>query len=147
MTKRWQAVGTSMIVMALISVSSAAVAQRTTVVGTAYGTYEIVADSGDVYELVPDEKGGELAGLDGMRVSASGMLEVAGGRMILRVLSFSVLDEEPQDMGEMMEEQPLDPEPMMEDGYLPGEEPLLEEEPMTEQEYLEGEPPEDMLPE
>ncbi|HRT44430.1 MAG TPA: hypothetical protein P5054_04535 [Desulfomonilia bacterium] len=141
---RW-AVGTFLIAIALAYMSSAAAAQHTTVVGIAYGTYEIVADSGEVYELVADEKGSELAGLDGLRVRANGMLEVSGGRMILQVLSYSVLEEEPRYQDGMMEEELPEDGPLMEDGYPPEEEPFLEEESMSEQEYPEGENPEDML--
>ncbi|HQO79725.1 MAG TPA: hypothetical protein PKW48_01625 [Deltaproteobacteria bacterium] len=101
---RW-AVGTFLIAIALAYMSSAAAAQHTTVVGIAYGTYELVTDSGEVYELVADEKGSELAGLDGLRVRANGMLEVSGGRMILQVLSYSVLEEEPRYQDGMMEEE------------------------------------------
>ena len=66
---RW-AVGTFLIAIALAYMSSAAAAQHTTVVGIAYGTYELVTDSGEVYELVADEKGSELAGLDDSGVVA-----------------------------------------------------------------------------
>ncbi len=151
MRKRWWAVGLCMAVMALVSVASVAVAQRTTVVGIACGTYEIVADSGDVYEVVADEKGTELAGLDGMRVSASGLLDIDGGRMILQVMSYAVLDDDLLDRDEMTGQEPF--EPMTEDDYPPeedpfsGEEPYFEEEPLDEREYLDGEPPEDLLPE
>lgn len=151
MMKRWRAVGVCLAVMALASVASVAMAQRTIVVGTAYGTYEIVSDSGDVYEVVADEKGGELAGLDGMRVSVSGLLDVSGGRMILQVISYAVLEDQLLDRDEMIGQEPF--EPMAEDDYppeeepFPGEEPYFEEEPLTEREYLDGEPPEDMLPE
>lgn len=151
MRKRWWAVGVCMIAMALVSMASAAMAQRTIVVGIAYGTYEIVADSGEVYEVVADEKGSELAGLDGARVSASGLLDADGGRMVLQVLSYSVLDDGLMDRDEMIGQEPLDP--VMEDNHqqeediLSGEEPYFEEEPLTEQEYFDGEPPEDMLPE
>ncbi len=151
MRKRWRTVGVCMAVVALVSVASVAVAQRTTVVGIAYGTYEIVADSGDVYEVVADEKGSELAGLDGMRVSASGLLDIDSGRMILQVMSYKVLEDQLLDQDEIIGQEPL--EPMMEDDYPPEEDPFpeevpyFEEEPLAEREYLDGEPPEDMLPE
>ncbi len=147
---RW-AVGVCMTVVALVSMASAAMAQRTTVVGIAYGTYEIVADSGEVYDVVADEKGSELAGLDGARVSASGVLDADGGRMILQILSYSVLDDGLLDQDEMIGQEPFDP--VMEDDYqqeeelFSGEDPYPEERPLTEREYLDGEPSEDMLPE
>ncbi len=151
MRKRWWTVGVCMAVVALVSVASVAVAQRTTVVGIAYGTYEIVADSGDVYEVVADEKGSELAGLDGMRVSASGLLDIDSGRMILQVMSYKVLEDQLLDQDEMIGQEPF--EPMMEDDYppeedlFPDQEPYFEEEPLAEREYLDGDLPGDMLPE
>lgn len=151
MMKMWWAVGVCMAVMVLSSVASVAVAQRTTVVGTAYGTYEIVSDSGDVYEVVADEKGSELAGLDGMRVSASGLLDIDGGRMILQVMSYAVLNDRLLDQDGIIEQEPFDS--MLEDDYrleedpFSGEDPYFEEDPLTEREYLDGEPPEYMLSE
>jgi hypothetical protein len=65
--------------------------------------------------------------------------------MILQVLSYSVLEEEPRYQDGMMEEELPEDGPLMEDGYPPEEEPFLEEESMSEQEYPEGENPEDML--
>ena len=136
MNKRLRAL---VVFLALMSLPFAAAAQRITVVGTVYGTYEIVTDSGEVYEVAADEKGGELAELDGMRVRASGVLEVEGGDMILQVLSYSLLDEEPYDEEEMIEEQPLEAGPPVEEDYLLEEDGVIPEEEYLEEELLEEE--------
>lgn len=149
MIKGWRSAGICVFAVALMLVPSAVFAQYTTVVGTVYYTYEIVTDSGDVFNVVADDKGAELVELDGMRVRATGMLEIEGGDQFLQVLSYSPLEDDGPAADGIVEEpygeEHFDEEPPAEGGYLSeedfsyGEEPLEEglpdEQPLEQDEY------------
>ncbi|MFY9399071.1 MAG: hypothetical protein WAR22_11975 [Desulfomonilia bacterium] len=134
MIKEWKSACIGVLAAALVLVSSVVFAQYTTVVGTVYNTYEIVTDSGDVFNVVADDKGDELVGLDGVRVRATGVLEIEGGDRFIQVLSYSPLgDEGPEKDGimeEPLEEELLEEDLLAEDGYPPEEDSDYEDEPL-----------------
>ncbi len=105
MHRRCEMIGFCCIMAALVCISAPAYAQTRTITGIVYGNYEIETDDGEIYVVVADDRGDELAALDGTRVRVTGLVDEIDGSYGITVIRFSVLEDEvPQE--EASEENP-----------------------------------------
>lgn len=107
-----------LVITTVLFLSPAVSAQPETVTGIIYATYELEADDGIVYVVIADDRGEELATLDGSRVRVTGEIEEQGGGYTIKVSTFTVIDEEPQEQGqedESMQEESPEEEPTGQD--------------------------------
>lgn len=82
-------------VVVLIAIfSTTAVATEDVVItGTINEDYQIVDDSGAIYDVDENEKGDELAKLVGKKVEVMGTLVDADGTLVITVVSYTIVDE------------------------------------------------------
>jgi uncharacterized membrane protein len=85
----------SIFVVALIAMfSTTAVATEDVVItGIINENYQIVDDSGAIYDLDENEKGDEVTKLVGKKVEVIGTLEDADGVLVINVASYTIVDE------------------------------------------------------
>jgi hypothetical protein len=79
--------------LTLLFISSLNVsAGQVTIVGTVNGTYQIMTDEIEVYEVAVTETGGQLGHLVGAKVTVTGMVYEIGGAKVLSVTEYRVLE-------------------------------------------------------
>lgn len=80
------------LVFTLILAAGMALAEDMTITGEINDASQIVTASGDVFEVVDDEKGADLAANIGKTVEVKGTLAEEGGVKSITVIEFKVLD-------------------------------------------------------
>jgi len=91
-TKRFVS-STMLALLAVLSVFSPNVpAGQLRIVGTVNGTYQIITDEVEVYELAVTETGGRLGQLVGTRVTATGMVYEIAGAKVFVVIEYQVVE-------------------------------------------------------
>ena len=60
--------------------------------GTVNGTYQIITDEVEVYEVAVTETGGQLGQLVGARVTATGMVHENAGAKVFTVTQYRVVE-------------------------------------------------------
>jgi hypothetical protein len=82
----------AMIIVAFLT--GAAISEKTvTIVGTVNETYQIVADTGQIYEVAETEEGYEVADLVGKKVKVTGTVEKIEDMKIITIISYQVIGE------------------------------------------------------
>jgi hypothetical protein len=82
----------AMIIVAFIT--GAAISEKTvTIVGTVNGAYQIVADTGEIYEVGETEKGDEVVYLVGKNVKVTGTVEEIEDMKMITIDSYEVIEE------------------------------------------------------
>lgn len=93
-TKRFFKI-TILTLLTVLFISSLSVsAGQVTIVGTVNGTYQIITDEIEVYEVAVTETGGELGHLVGAKVTVTGTVDEICGAKVLTVTEYRVLDEQ-----------------------------------------------------
>jgi len=90
--KYWFAGLCVMIIVAFIS-AVAISGERATITGTVNATYQIVADTGQIYEVAETEEGDEVAGLVGKKVKVTGTVEEIEDMKVITIISYEVIRE------------------------------------------------------
>jgi hypothetical protein len=82
-------------VAVLITMASAiaVAAEDVTITGTVNENYQIVEDSGTIYEVAENEKGNEVVELIGKKVQVVGTMMDADGVFIITVASYTIIEE------------------------------------------------------
>ena len=70
----------------------AALAGDVTITGEVNEDYQIVADSGEVYDVAATEKGEDLTANVGKKVEVQGTLQEQEGSKVITVMSFKVIE-------------------------------------------------------
>lgn len=79
--------------MAVVLISGVALGGNTvTIVGEVNDDFQIIAEGDQVYEIMMDDKGEELAGHSGEKVKITGEILEEGGEESVRILSYEVLE-------------------------------------------------------
>ena len=90
--KYWFAGLCAMIIVAFIS-GVAISGERLTITGTVNENYQIVADTGEIYEVADTEKGDEVIDLIGKKVKVTGTVEESEDMKIITIISYEVIGE------------------------------------------------------
>ncbi len=67
-------------------------AEKMTITGTINDDGALVADDGKTYEITESEKGAELSGMTGKKVSVTGEVEESEGEMEIDVEDFKAIE-------------------------------------------------------
>ena len=67
-------------------------AETVTITGTVNADYEIIADDGQVYEVIENLKGEEVVELIDRKVRVTGSVTLKGGMKKIRIDSYEVID-------------------------------------------------------
>ena len=77
----------------VISLSGVTISAETvTITGTVNTDYEIIADDGQLYEVIENLKGEEVVELIDRKVRVTGSVTVKGGMKKIRIDSYKVID-------------------------------------------------------
>jgi hypothetical protein len=82
-----------MVVLIAILSTIAVAAENVTITGTVNESYQIVDDSGTVYDVAESEKGNEVIELIGKKVQIIGTVVDDDGTRVVTVVSYTVVDE------------------------------------------------------
>jgi len=82
------------VVVLIAMVSAIAVAaEDVTITGTVNESYQIVDDSGTVYDVAESEKGNEVVELSGKKVEVMGTVVDDDGTKVITIVSYKVIEE------------------------------------------------------
>ena len=82
----------AVILLAILS-GVALAGTNVTIIGTINDKYQIVDDSGTVYDVADNEKGDEIVDLVGKKVKVTGTVMDADGTLIITIASYDVIEE------------------------------------------------------
>ncbi len=94
---RLSGLGLALLLVVFLFSSPAFATGTISVVGEVNYDFQLVTDDDQIFEIMTDEKGEELIGHSGERVTVTGEIIMEGEDRTIKVLSFEILEDEEQD--------------------------------------------------